>query len=398
MSKSGGFTSQGDARAVKQAPTVGIGMLGYAFMGKAHSNAYKKIPYMMYPPVAIPDLVAICGRNEKAVTEAQKRYGYRKHYTDWHDMLADKEIQLIDNGGPNDAHAEPSIAAVQAGKHIFCEKPLARTAEEAKTMLDAVKKTKLKHQAAFNYRFLPAIRLAYDLIKAGKLGRIYHFRSVYLQEWVMPHYNTPHIWRLQKKVAGSGALGDLGAHLIDLARFLVGEIKSVSAITKTFIEERARLDGKGKSKVDVDDAFVSVCEFENGAIGTFEATRFAGGRKNHGCFEINAEKGSIKFNLENLNEMEVFWVGEDPKETQGFHKVLVSEGYHPFMSNWWPHGHIIGWEHAMIHEINHLLDCIVNNKDVAPLGATFEDGYRCAVICDAIVESASSRRHVDCKY
>jgi predicted dehydrogenase len=313
-------------------------------------------------------------------------------------MLADKEIQLIDNGGPNDAHAEPSIAAVQAGKHIFCEKPLARTAEEAKTMLDAVKKTKLKHQAAFNYRFLPAIRLAYDLIKAGKLGRIYHFRSVYLQEWVMPHYNTPHIWRLQKKVAGSGALGDLGAHLIDLARFLVGEIKSVSAITKTFIEERARLDGKGKSKVDVDDAFVSVCEFENGAIGTFEATRFAGGRKNYGCFEINAEKGSIKFNLENLNEMEVFWVGEEPKETQGFHKVLVSEGYHPFMSNWWPHGHIIGWEHAMIHEINHLLDCIVNDKDVAPLGATFEDGYRCAVICDAIVESAASRRHVDCKY
>jgi predicted dehydrogenase len=398
MSKSSGFTAMADAKASKEAPKIGVGMLGYAFMGKAHSNAYKKLPYMMYPPVAIPDLVAICGRNEKAVTEAQKRYGYRKHYLDWHDMLADKEIQLIDNGGPNDAHAEPSIAAAKAGKHIFCEKPLARTAEEAKSMLDAVRKTKVKHQAAFNYRFVPAIRQAYDLIKSGKLGQIYHFRAVYLQEWIMPHYGTPLIWRLQKSQAGSGALGDLGAHIIDLGRFLVGEIKSVSALTKTFIEERARLDGKGKGKVDVDDAFVSVVEFANGAIGTLEATRFAGGRKNYNCFEINAERGSIKFNLENLNELEVFWVGEEPKETQGFHRVSVTEGYHPFISNWWPHGHIIGWEHAMVHEVNHLLDCIVNDKDVAPLGATFEDGYRCAVVCDAIVESAAKKKHVDCKF
>jgi predicted dehydrogenase len=398
MSKSGGFTSQGDARATKSAPTIGIGMLGYAFMGKAHSNAYKKLPYMMYPPVAIPELVAICGRDEKAVSEAQRRYGYKKHYTDWKAMLDDKEVQLVDNGGPNDAHAEPSIAAAKAGKHIFCEKPLARSAEEAKTMLDAVKKAKVKHQAAFNYRFVPAIRQAYDLIRAGKLGKIYHFRAVYLQEWIMPHYGTPLIWRLQKKSAGSGALGDLGAHIIDLGRFLVGEIKSVSALTRTFIEERARLDGKGKGKVDVDDAFVSVVEFENGAIGTLEATRYAGGRKNYNCFEINGEKGSIKFNLENLNELEVFWVGEEPKETQGFHRISVTEGYHPFISNWWPHGHIIGWEHAMVHEVNHLLDCIVNNKDVAPLGATFEDGYRCAVICDAVLESASTRKHLDCKY
>jgi predicted dehydrogenase len=398
MSKSSGFTAMADAKASQEAPKIGVGMLGYAFMGKAHSNAYKKLPYMMYPPVAIPDLVAICGRNEKAVTEAQKRYGYRRHYLDWHDMLADKEIRLIDNGGPNDAHAEPSIAAAKAGKHIFCEKPLARTAEEAKSMLDAVKKTKVKHQAAFNYRFVPAIRQAYDLIKSGKLGQIYHFRAVYLQEWIMPHYGTPLIWRLQKSQAGSGALGDLGAHIIDLGRFLVGEIKSVSALTKTFIEERARLDGKGKGKVDVDDAFVSVVEFANGAIGTLEATRFAGGRKNYNCFEINAERGSIKFNLENLNELEVFWVGEEPKETQGFHRVSVTEGYHPFISNWWPHGHIIGWEHAMVHEVNHLLDCIVNDKDVAPLGATFEDGYRCAVVCDAVVESAAKKKHVDCKY
>jgi predicted dehydrogenase len=398
MSKSGGFTSQGDAKASTKAPVVGIGMLGYAFMGKAHSNAYKKVPYMMYPPVAVPDLVAICGRDKDKVEEAQKRYGYRKFYTDWRKMLEDPEIKLVDNGGPNDAHAEPSIEAAKAGKHIFCEKPLARTAEEAKAMLDAVKKAKVKHQCAYNYRFVPAIRQAYDLIRSGKLGQIYHYRAVYLQEWIMPHYNTPLIWRLQKAQAGSGALGDLGAHIIDLGRFLVGEVKSVSAITKTFIQERARLDGKGKGKVDVDDAFVSVLEFENGAIGTIEATRFAGGRKNYNCFEINGERGSIKFNLENLNELEVFWVGEEPKETQGFHRVNVTEGYHPFISNWWPHGHIIGWEHAMVHEVNHLLESIVKGTEISPHGATFEDGYRCAVICDAIVKSAETRKHVECKY
>ena len=399
MSKSGGFNEMADAKATKDAPHVGICMLGYAFMGKAHSNAYKKIPYMMYPPVAVPDLVAICGRNKDKVQEAQKRYGYRKHYTDYRKMLEDKEVQIFDNGTPNDTHAEPTIEAIKAGKHVFCEKPLARTAEEAKTMLDAVKKSKVKHQCAFNYRFLPAIRMAYDLIKAGKLGRIYTFRAVYLQEWGMPHYGVPRIWRYNKAEAGSGALGDLAAHLIDLARFLVGEIKAVSGLERTFTTERPMPDNPKKmGKVDIDDDVVSLVEFESGAIGTIEATRFAAGRKNHGCFEISGEKGAIKFNLENLNEIEVFWVGEEPKETSGFHKVLVSESYHPFMTNWWPHGHIIGWEHAMIHEINHLLDCVANNKDVAPYGATFEDGYRCAVICDAILKSAAERKHIDIKY
>lgn len=392
------FGAMAGPKATSEAPRIGVGMLGYAFMGKAHSNAYKTIPYMMYPPVAIPELVAICGRDEKQVAEAQRRYGYKRHYTDWRKLLDDEEVQLFDNGGPNDAHAEPSIAAARAGKHVFCEKPLARSAEEAKTMLDAVRKAGVKHQAAFNYRFVPAVREAYDLVKSGKLGRIYHFRAVYLQEWIMPQYQTPLIWRLQKDQAGSGALGDLGAHIIDLGRFLISEIKSVGALTRTFIEERPRLDGQGMGKVDVDDAFVSVVEFENGAIGTLEATRYAGGRKNHNRFEINGEKGTIAFDLERLNELEVFWVGEDPKETQGFHRVSVTESYHPFISNWWPHGHILGWEHAMVHEVNHLLDCIVNDKDVAPLGATFEDGYRCAVVCDAILESARTRKQVDCKY
>jgi predicted dehydrogenase len=391
------FTAMAGPKAGGPVPEIGIGMLGYAFMGKAHTNAYKTLPYMMYPPPAIPVLAAICGRNAEATQEAAKRYGYRKVFTDWREMLADPAVQLFDNGGPNDAHAEPCIAAAQAGKHILCEKPLARTAEEAKAMLDAATQAGVKHMVAYNYRFVPAIREAFNLIQSGQLGRIYHFRAVYLQEWIMAHYGTPMIWRTDKQAAGSGALGDLGSHIIDLARFLVGEMKSVSALTKTFIPERPGADGK-MLKVEVDDAFAAVIEFDNGAIGTLEATRFAAGRKNYNCLEINGEKGSIHFNMERMNELEVFWIDDQPKETQGFHQVIVTEGYHPWISNWWPHGHIIGWEHTFIHEIHHLLDCIVNDKGVAPFGATFEDGYRNAVVGDAIAKSAAARRQIDLKY
>lgn len=398
MSEKTGFTTMAGPKAGSSAPEIGVGMMGYAFMGKAHSNAYKKIPYMMYPPPAIPKLIAICGRNEAAAAEAARRYGYEGYYTDWRKMLEDDRIQLFDNGGPNDAHAEPCIAAAKAGKHIFCEKPLARTGEESKKMLDAVVKAGVRHQVAFNYRFVPAIRQAYELTRSGALGKIYHYRAVYLQEWILPHYGTPKIWRLDKKVAGSGALGDLGAHLVDLGRFLVGEMKSVSALTRTFIEERPLVEGGGTGKVDVDDAFVATVEFENGAIGTLEASRFAAGRKNYEVLEINGEKGSIRFNLERMNELDVFWVGDQPKETQGFRNVLVTEGYHPFWSNWWPHGHIIGWEHSFVHELTHFLDCIVHKKDVAPYGATFEDGYRAAVICDAILESARVKKQVDIRF
>lgn len=398
MSEETGFTTMARARAEGEAPEIGVGMLGYAFMGKAHTNAYKKIPYLMYPPPAMPKLVAICGRNEAAVAEAARRYGYETYYTDWQTMLEDDRVQLFDNGGPNYLHAEPTIAAAQAGKHVLCEKPLARTAEEAKKMLDAVEKSGVKHMVGFNYRFVPAIRQARELIESGALGRIYHFRAIYLQEWIMPHYNTPMIWRLDKELAGSGALGDLGAHIIDLARFLVGEIAGVSAMTRTFIPERPLADGSGSGTVDVDDAFVSLVEFKNGAIGTLEATRFAGGRKNHQVLEINGEKGSIHFSLERMNELNVYWVGEEPQETQGFHNVLISEAYHPWWENWWPHGHIIGWEHTFIHELTHFLDCIVNDKDVAPYGATFVDGYRAAVVCDAMLESAQAKRRVDLAY
>jgi len=391
------FTAMAGPKSQGSAPEVGVGMLGYAFMGKSHTNAFKKIPYMMYPPPAIPKLVAICGRNAEAAAEAALRYGYDGYYTDWRKMLEDDRIQLFDNGGPNDAHAEPCNAAAATKKHVFCEKPLARNAEEAKSMLDAATKGGVKHMVAFNYRFVPAVRLAYDLISSGKLGRLYHFRAVYLQEWIMPHYNTPMIWRTDRKRCGSGAIGDLGSHIIDLGRFLMGEMTSVSAMTRTFIPERPGPEGK-MQKVDVDDAFVASIQFANGGIGTVEASRFAAGHKNYNCIEVNGEKGSIRWNLERLNELEVFWVDDQPKETQGFHTINVTEGYHPFYSNWWPHGHIIGWEHTFVHELTHFLDCIVNNKDVAPLGASFDDGYRNAVICDAIDMSAQSKRQVDLKY
>ncbi|MFN3705904.1 MAG: Gfo/Idh/MocA family protein [Thermoflexales bacterium] len=390
-----GFVTMAGERASREAPVIGFGVLGYAFMGKAHSNALKKLPYMMYPPVAIPRLVAIAGRNADAVKEAAKRYGYEKAYTDWRQLIDDPDVHVLDNSGPNNVHREPNIAAAQAGKHVISEKPLGRNAEECYEMWQAAKKAGVKHMVAFNYRFVPAVRLAKELIDAGKLGRIYHFRAVYLQEWIADE-NFPMVWRLRSDIAGSGALGDLGSHIIDLARFLVGEPKSVMARTTTFIAERVG-EGGQREKVTVDDAFTAIVEYENGALGTLEATRFAPGRKNFNSFEINAEHGSIRFNLENMNYLEVH-LRDQPREVQGFTQVLVSESYHPFWKHWWPQGHIIGWEHTFVHELWHFLDAIVNNKDVRPYGADFEDGYRNAVICDAILRSAAERRQVDIAY
>ena len=396
MSDEVGFITMAGAKATSEAPEIGVGMMGYAFMGKAHTNAYKKLPYMIYPPPAIPKLVAIAGRNLEAVQEAAKRYGYASSYTDWKQMLKDDRIQLFDNGGPNDSHAAPCIAAAKAGKHILCEKPLARSAKEAAKMLDAVTQAGVIHMVAHNYRFVPAIRLAYDLIQSGKLGEIYHFRALYLQEWIMDP-DFPFVWRLDKSIAGSGTLGDLGSHIIDLARFLVGEPRKVSAMAKTFIKDRP-IPGGGTGEVTVDDAFTSLIEFENGAMGTLEASRFCAGRKNYQVLEINGSKGSLVFDLERFNELQVFWKDEEPRETQGFHNVLVSESFHPYWKHWWPQGHIIGWEHTFVHEIAHLLSAIVNKTPVAPFGATFEDGYKNAVVCDAILASAAKERTIPITY
>jgi predicted dehydrogenase len=276
---------------------------------------------------------------------------------------------------------------------------MARTAQEAKRMWEAAEKAGMKAMVAFNYRFVPAIRLARDLIASGGLGKLYHYRAAYLQDWLMPQFRLAKVWRMRKELAGSGVLGDLGSHIIDLGHFLVGsKIKSVSALQKTFIEERQlEVDGS-RIKVEVDDAFAAVVEFENGVLGTLESTRLAGGDKNHNALEINGEKGSIRWNLERLNELQVYWAEEQPGNTRGFHEVLVTGKEHPWINYWWPPGHILGWEHTFVHEIAHLLDCIVNDKPIGPFGATFEDGYRACVVVDAMLESAKTGKQIDCLY
>ena len=376
-----GFVTMGQAQAEGEVPEIGIGMLGYAFMGKAHTNALKKMAYRIWPPPYIPRLVAISGRDEAAVSEAARRYGYESYSTRWEDVVANPDVQVFDNGGPNDTHLEPTIAAAKAGKHVICEKPLGRTAEESYDIWKGVADTGVKHQCAFNYRFFPAIRLAKAMIDAGELGEIYHFRGRYHQEWVMdPQF--PKVWRLDKAVAGSGALGDLGAHVIDQSRYLIGEPSNVTGLLKTFITDRPG------GTVDVDDAFQATVEFENGANGTYEATRFAPGRKNQMRWEINGSKGTIAFDQERMNELQVYLGGTKPGDhAQGFRTVLVSEAYHPYWEHHWPHGHMIGWEDSFLHELLHFLTAIREDTDIAPHGATFEDGYRCAEICDAIVRA-----------
>ena len=363
-----GFVTMGKTSGGEEVKPIGVGMLGYAFMGKAHSNAYKTLAYMTWPPPLMPQLVAIAGRNEEAVSEAARRYGFAEYVTDWKTLVADDRVQLFDNAGPNNLHAEPTIAAAEAGKHVICEKPLGRDADESYETWQRVQAAGVKHMCAFNYRFVPAVRLAHQMIASGELGDIQHFRGAYLQEWGTTEGD---IWRFDKATAGSGSLGDLGAHVIDLARYLVGEVTEVSAITQTFIPGR-----------DVDDAVESAVRFENGAVGTIEASRFCQGRKNAFTWEINGSKGSLAFDLERLNELEY------SEGSAGFRTVLVSEADHPFWEHWWPQGHMIGWEHSFVHEIHHLLTAIRDDGDVAPHGATFEDGYRAAEICDAMLRSA----------
>lgn len=361
---------------------IGVGMLGYAFMGKAHSNGFRKIGYMTWPPPLRPRLVSIAGRDEEAVSEAAGRYGFERWTTSWQDLVADPEIELFDNLGPNALHAEPTILAAEAGKHVVCEKPLGRTAEESYEIWRRVAVTGVKHLCAFNYRFVPAVRLARELIDAGEIGDIRHFRGRYLQDW---GDTDAQVWRFDAAAAGSGALGDLAAHVVDLARYLVGEIDEVGGFLSTFVPDR-----------EVDDAVEATVRFASGAVGTLEATRLALGRRNAFQWEINGTQGSLAFDLERLNELQVFKTG-DPR-TRGFTTVLVSEASHPFWQHWWPPGHIVGWGDTFVHELQHFLTAIAEDADVAPHGATFEDGYRAAEVCDAIVRSGESGRREQVVY
>jgi predicted dehydrogenase len=386
------------------ADTINIGLVGYKFMGRAHSNAYRQVAHF-FPDVKLrPVLHTLCGRDEAAVRSAAAQLGWERYETDWRRLVAHDAIGLVDVSTPGDTHAPIAIAAAEAGKHIFCEKPLANTLAEARQMRDAVARAGVIGMVNFNYRRVPAVELARRLIAAGRLGRIYHWRAVYLQEWIMDP-NFPLVWRLQKDVAGTGALGDLGAHIVDLARMLVGEIEAVTGLTKTFIEQRpvelasdaslGATAGDSMGTVTVDDAALFLARFTNGAVGSFEVTRFAKGRANFNSFEINGEQGSIVFNLERMNELQLL-LADEQADVAGFRTLLVTDGAnHPYIGAWWPAGHIIGWEHTFTHGVYDLLNGIVEGVAPAP---SFEDGLRCQAVLDAVERSAGSKQWVEPDY
>jgi predicted dehydrogenase len=384
--------------------TINVGLVGYKFMGKAHSNAYRQVAHF-FPDVALrPVLHTLCGRDAVAAQAAADLLGWANVETNWRTMLSGDAVGLVDISTPGDSHAPIAIAAAESGKHIFCEKPLANTLAEARQMRDAVERAGVVGMVNFNYRRVPAIQLAKRLIDDGRLGKIYHWRAVYLQDWIMDP-SFPLVWRLQKDQAGSGAMGDLGAHIVDLARMLVGEIASVTGLTETFIKQRpleagtnsslGATAGEGMGEVTVDDAALFLARFASGAVGSFEVTRFAKGRANYNSFEINGSKGSVRFNLERMNELEVL-LEDEQTDVAGFRNVLVSNGaVHPYWSAWWPAGHIIGWEHTFTHSVYDLLNGIAAGKSPA---ATFDDGVRCQAVLDAVERSAGSKTWVEPEY
>ncbi len=379
---------------------LNVGLVGYKFMGKAHSNAYARLG-MFFDPGAEVCRRAICGRDEKWVAESAKKYGWESYETSWERLVERDDIDIIDITAPSNAHKEIAIAAAKNGKHIFCEKPLALTTDDARDMLEAVERAGVKHQIGFNYRFAPAIVLAKKFIDEGKIGTIRHVRASYLQDFIIdPEF--PLVWRLQRDVCGSGSLGDLGAHFIDLARYLCGEFKTVMGLQKTFITSRPlvqKMEGLSaqasadapRGTVDVDDGTVFIAEFENGALGVFEATRFAQGHKNDLSIEINGDKGSIKFVFERMNELQYYRADDEPG-TQGFRLIQATEGIHPYMTAWWPTGHVIGYEHTFVHEIYEFVRAIVNDTPTVP---SFYDGVKCCQVIDAVELSSQRRAAVD---
>ena len=378
---------------------LNVALIGYSFMGKAHSHAYRDVS-MFFPNTGTePVMKVICGRNKQAVRQAADEFGWQEHDTSWRRVVSREDIDVVDICTPGNEHARMAIAALNAGKHVICEKPLANNLKEAREMQKAAKRARRKTMVAFNYRRVPAIALARQLIQEGKVGQIYHWRAIYLQDWILDP-DFPLVWRLQKPKAGSGPHGDLNAHLVDLAYYLLGEIDSVVGADTTFIKERplaesvdASLGAKGRGKkgrVTVDDAMLFLARFKNGAIGSFEGTRFAAGRRNHNRFEINGSKGSIAFNLEKMNELQ-YYSREDEPHVQGFREIIVNEGAHPYMSAWWPPGHIIGWEHTFIHEVKDFCEAIAKNRKASP---DFEEGTKVQAALEAVSQSARSKRWV----
>ena len=379
------------------AKTLNVGMIGYKFMGKAHSNAYRQVPRFFPEMEVVPVMKALCGRDEAGVKKAVETFGWEGYETDWRRLIARDDIDIIDIGAPGNMHAEIAIAAAKAGKHVFCEKPLGNTAEEAKRMLDAVNEAGVKNMVWFNYRANPAISFAKQLINDGVVGKIYHCRALFLQDWLVDP-QVPLLWRLRKEIAGSGSHGDLLAHCLDTARYLVGEIAEVSGVLETFIKERPELaasdDRMGgvasdvMGEVTVDDASLTLARFENGALGTFEATRFALGRKNYNRFEINGSKGSIVFNAERPNELEIY-TEDTHAGTHGFRTVSVTGGQDRYTDHYWPTAHNIGYEHTFINLLYDAFTAIGKNENPSP---DFNDGYLNNVLLDTIAKSAETKK------
>lgn len=366
---------------------INIGLVGTGFMGRAHSNAYLKLKSL---DIGVkPCLHTICGLNTDMLTKFNSKYEWQHNETDYKKLIQSDEVELIDICTSNDTHQSIAYAAANAGKHVLCEKPIARNAQEAIDMYHLAAEKGIIHMMIFNYRFVPAIALAKKMVETGKLGKIRHFNAVYYQDWLVDP-TFPYVWRNSIETSGSGAHGDMNAHIVDLARFLVGEVEAVSGDQQIFIKERDIPNSNQKGEVTADDATSFLARFQNGAVGTFCATRFATGRKNFMRLEIFGSKGSISFNLERLNELNYFDDGQQA-EYQGFTNILATENVHPYVKNWWPPGHIIGWEHTFVHQIAYLLESIDKNEQVAP---DFFDGVKCQLVLDAVSKSAASRKWV----
>lgn len=379
---------------------VNVAMIGCGFMGKAHSNAYMSVGKFFDLPVE-PVMKVVCSRHEGRCRPFSERWGWQEWSTDFRQVVRRPDVDLVDIVTPNDAHEAIVAAAAQAGKVIACEKPLARTVPEARRMLRAVQRAGVKTTVWFCYRRVPAIGLAKRLIDEGRIGRVYHWRASYLQDWIVdPKF--PLLWRLDKKVAGSGSLGDIGAHIIDLAHYLVGELAEVNAVMETFVKKRPKGTGEGLSgkagretgEVTVDDATMFLARFTNGALGTFEATRFAAGRKNGIHVEINGSEGSLYFDFERMNELK-FFSRRDPDHARGFRTILATEPVHPYMEAWWPPGHIIGYEHGFINQAADIFRTWGKDTPVAP---DFAEAFRVQQVLEAVEKSARKRAWVKPAY
>jgi predicted dehydrogenase len=369
---------------------LGIGMVGYAFMGRAHSQAWRSVGHFFDLPFT-PRMAAICGRDPAAVAAAADRLGWAATETDWKRLVGRDDVDLVDVCTPGSSHAEISIAALEAGKHVLCEKPLANTVEEARAMAAAAERAAaaggVRAMVGFNFRRVPAVALARELVAAGRLGALRHVRAAYLGSHLLDP-ELPLVWRLQASEAGSGALGDLGAHAIDLAQYLAGDrIAGVSALTETFVPERPLTAGGGaRGPVTVDDAALFIARFAGGAVGGFEATRFATGHTEGLRVELNGELGSIVWDLGALNQLRLFDATEDPA-TQGFRTIQVTRAAHPYAGAWWPDGHTIGYEHTFTHEVRDLLHAIADGRDPVP---SFADGLQVQEVLDAVQRSAAT--------